>query len=153
IHDGGRREAYLSYYGPLSLLFLLGIWALVLICGFAVLQWAGGSAVTSHDQDSSFGTDLYLSGTTFFTLGLGDVVPNSGPARALTVLEAGIGFAFLALVIGYVPIVYQVFAQRETNVALLDQRAGSPPSAAELMRRNIEAGDVTVLIQLLRDWE
>jgi hypothetical protein len=153
IHHGGRREAYLSYYGPLSLLLLLGVWALVLIFGFAVLQWAGGSAVMSQNQESNFGADLYLSGTTFFTLGLGDVVPNSGPARALTVVEAGVGFAFLALVIGYVPIVYQGFAQRETNVALLDQRAGSPPSAAELLRRNVERGDVTVLVQLLRDCE
>jgi hypothetical protein len=51
------------------------------------------------------------------------------------------------------PIVYQMFARRETNVSLLDQRAGSPPSAAELLRRSIDNGDVTVLIQLLHDWE
>ncbi len=71
----------------------------------------------------------------------------------MTVVEAGTGFGFLALVIGYLPIVYQMFARRETNVSLLDQRAGSPPSAAELLRRNVDNGDVTVLIQLLHDWE
>ncbi|HEY0584361.1 MAG TPA: potassium channel family protein, partial [Chloroflexota bacterium] len=153
IQDGARREAFLSFYGPLSLLLLVGIWAVVLVLGFAVLQWSVGSAVTTHDGEVNFGTDLYLSGTTFFTLGLGDVVPNSSIARALTVIEAGTGFAFLALVIGYVPIVYQMFARRETNVSGLDQRAGSPPTAVELMRRNVENSDMTVLIQLLKDWE
>src|SRR6266851_1772791 len=148
-----RREAYLSYYGPLSMILLLGVWAVVLVVGFAVLQWVAGSAVSVTDGQGDFGIALYFSGTSFFTLGLGDVVPHSGLARALTVVEAGTGFAFLALVIGYLPIVYQMFARRETNVSLLDQRAGSPPSAGELLRRNLEHGDVTALIQLLHDWE
>ena len=145
IGDDARREAYLSFYGPLSLVLLVGVWAFVLVLGFGVLHWADGQG--------DFGTDLYLSGTTFFTLGLGDVVPNSGMARALTVIEAGTGFGFLALVIGYLPIVYQMFARREMNVSLLDQRAGSPPSAAELLRRNVDSGDLSLLIQLLHDWE
>jgi len=46
------------------------------------------------------------------------------------VLEAGIGFAFLALIISYMPVLSQAFSQREVNVSLLDARAGSPPSAA-----------------------
>src|SRR5437879_7126651 len=45
IHDDGRREGYLSFYGPLSLLLLVGVWAIVLILGFAALQWGGGSSV------------------------------------------------------------------------------------------------------------
>jgi hypothetical protein len=129
------------------------LWALVLVLGFALLHWAAGSAVSSPDNVIDFATDLYFSGTTFFTLGLGDVVPSSGTARLLTVIEGGTGFAFLALLIGYLPIVYQMVARRETNVSLLDQRAGSPPSAAELMRRNVDHGDVSELIQLLHDWE
>jgi hypothetical protein len=154
IHGDTRRESYLSFYGPLSLLLLVGVWALVLILGFGLLQWAGGSSVTvQNGQSPDIGIDLYLSGTTFFTLGLGDVVPNSGIARALTVIESGTGFAFLALVIGYLPIVYQMFARREMNVSLLDQRAGSPPSATELLRRNVDGGDLTELIRLLHDWE
>jgi hypothetical protein len=154
VHDDGRREAYLSFYGPLSLLLLVGVWATVLVLGFGVLHWAAGSSVTMlSGQPPDLGIDLYLSGTTFFTLGLGDVVPTSGVARALTVIEAGTGFAFLALVIGYLPIVYQMFARREMNVSQLDQRAGSPPSAVELLRRNVEGGDLTELIRLLHDWE
>ena len=145
VGNDARREAYLSFYGPLSLVLLVGVWAVVLVLGFGVLIWADGQA--------DFGTDVYLSGTTFFTLGLGDVVPHSGVARVLAVVEAGTGFGFLALIIGYLPIVYQMFARREMNVSLLDQRAGSPPTASELLRRNVDAGDFSLLIQLLHDWE
>ena len=80
-------------------------------------------------------------------------MPASGGERFVTVVEGGTGFAFLALLIGYVPIVYQMFARRETNVSLLDQRAGSPPTASELIRRNVSGSDVTEMISLLRDWE
>jgi hypothetical protein len=153
LKDGRRREAVLSYYGPLSLLQLVALWAGILVLGFAALQWSVGSALASTDSHTDFWTDLYFSGTTFFTLGLGDVVPAAGQSRVLTVIEGGMGFAFLALLIGYLPIVYQMFARRETNVSLLDQRAGSPPTATELIRRNVEAGDVTELISLLREWE
>jgi hypothetical protein len=153
INDDGGRETFLSFYGPSSLLLLVALWAVILIIGFALLQWAAGSTLSAPDHQNDFATDLYFSGTTFFTLGLGDVVPASGTSRLLTVAEGGTGFAFLALLIGYFPIVYQMFARRETNVSQLDQRAGSPPSAAELIRRNVDRGDLTELIKLLHDWE
>jgi hypothetical protein len=152
IEDDARRETFLSFYGPSSLLLLVAFWAVILVFGFALLQVAVGSML-SAPTPVDFATDLYFSGTTFFTLGLGDVVPASGPARLLTVIEGGMGFAFLALLIGYLPIVYQIFARREMNVSQLDQRAGSPPSAAELIRRNVSQGDLSELIRLLRDWE
>jgi hypothetical protein len=153
LRDEARREAFLSFYGPSSLLLLVALWAVIVILGFATMQWGFGSVLNTPDNQRDFGTDLYFSGTTFFTLGLGDVVPGSGAARFLTVIEGGTGFAFLALLIGYLPIVYQLFARRETNVTLLDQRAGSPPSAAELIRRNVVDGDVSQLIEILRQWE
>jgi hypothetical protein len=150
---GQRREAFLGFYGPLSLLVLLIVWAAGLILGFALLQWAGGSAIQGADGMSPFAADLYLSGTTFFTLGLGDVTPRAALARALTVIEAGMGFGFLALVIGYLPVLYQSFSRREVNISLLDARAGSPPTAAELLRRHATDGGPEALQQLLRDWE
>lgn len=153
IQDAARRETFLSFFGPLSLILLFIVWAFVLIIGFSLLQWAAGSGVSSQTGPVDYPTVLYLSGTTFFTLGLGDVVPSTGFARLLTVVEGGTGFGFLALVIGYLPTVYQMFARRETNVSLLDQRAGSPPSVGELLRRNILGGDMTVLNQLMREWE
>ncbi len=147
------REAWLSYFGPLSLLTLLTIWAVVLVFGFALLQWAGGVRLSVNGDAHSFGTYLYLSGVTFFTLGFGDVTPIGSAGRTLVVLEAGVGFGFLALVIGYLPVIYQGFSAREVNITLLDARAGTPPTAAELLRRHGRNGDAQDLTQLLRDWE
>jgi len=148
-----RRETFLSFYGPLSLLLLLAVWIVDLILGFALLQWAFGSALLAQGQTPNFGTELYMSGTTFITLGLGDVVPNSGVARFLTVIEAATGFGLLAIVIGYFPVLYQAFSQREVNITLLDARAGSPPCAMEMLRRYGQEQNVEALNQFLRDWE
>jgi len=150
---GKRRETYLSFFGPLSLLLLLSVWAAGLIVGFAIMHLALGSAINVADRSANFGTDLYLSGTTFFTLGLGDVIPSTPFTRALTVIEAGMGFGFLALVIGYLPVLYQSFSRREVNITLLDARAGSPPTAAELLRRHNTAQGLDALQRLLRDFE
>jgi Ion channel len=149
IKVGPGRERFLSFFGPLSLLGLVGTWAIILIIGFGTLQWAVGPILDASVQHRDFGLALYFSGTTFFTLGLGYVVPDYGTARVPTVAEAGTGFAFLALLIGYLPVVYQMFARRETNVSLLDLRAGSPPTAAEFVRRNIDNGDFSGLMSAL----
>ena len=131
-----RRETLLSFYGPLSLLVLVGVWAIGLVLGFGMMQYGAGSAVNMNGGRPGFATDIYLSGTTFFTLGLGDVVPQTSLARLLVVTEAGFGFGFLAAVIGYLPFIYGSFSKREVNISLLDARAGTPPTAAELLRRH-----------------
>jgi len=148
-----RRDTYLSLYGPLSLLVLLGVWAGGLILGFGILQWGCGSHVLTATGTHSFGTDVYVSGTTFFTLGLGDVVPQTPLARIITVIESGVGFGFLGLVITYLPILYQAFSRREVPISLLDARAGSPPRAVELIRRLGEYDDLVSLRPLLLEWE
>src|SRR5207245_2887458 len=136
-----------------SLLVLLTVWAASVIFGFALLHWAIGSKIGPVNNAGSLLTDLYYSGTTFFTLGLGDVTPLSAAARALTVIEASIGFGMLALVIGYLPVLYQAFSRREVNISMLDARAGTPPTAVELLRRHQEARSMPNLDQWLRDWE
>src|SRR6266436_936314 len=152
VRQGNRRENLLTVFGPLSLILLIALWALGLIVSFGLLHWGLGSQVTAPDGVSGFGVDLYMSGTTFFTLGLGDVTPRTTLARVLTVLEAGMGFGFLALVIGYVPLISQAFSRREVSISMLDARAGSPPTAAQLLRRHLRDGDGD-LRGLLRDWE
>jgi Ion channel len=151
IPDYKRRENYLSMVGPLSLFLLIVVWASGLIVGFAMLQWGLQDRLNVAQRAASFGTYLYMSGTTFFTLGLGDVIPLGTIGRELVVVEAGLGFAFLGGVISYLPVIYQAFSCREVNIALLDARAGSPPSAGELLRRN--GGDIKALDRLLHDWE
>ena len=144
------RETFLSFYGPLSLLFLFVFWAASLILGFG-LVYRGAAIANAIPQ--SFATCLYLSGTTFFTLGLGDVVPQAPIERFLAVVESGLGFGFLALVLSYLPVIYQAFSRREVNIVLLDARAGSPPTACELLRRHTGPGSIEALDRVLRDWE
>jgi hypothetical protein len=148
-----RQETWLSVFGPLSLFLLMSIWIIGLITGFALLHWSIGSALLTRDGGAGFLTDLYLSGTTFFTLGLGDVVPLSTPARLLVVIESGMGFGFLALVISYLPALNQFFARREVSISLLDARAGSLPTASEMLRRHDHEGGMEALRELLHESE
>ena len=145
--SGERREAYLSTYGPISLLLLIGLWGAILITGFAFLLWA-----TGFDFPTAI-TAIYVSGWTFTTLGIGDFAPRTDLARLVTVAEAGLGFAFLAVVISYLPVLYQGFSRRETTISMLDEWAGSPPSAGDLLRRAVAAGEVSELIPLMGTWE
>jgi len=147
------RESAFGVFGPMSLLILVAVWAVGLVFSFGLMQYGTGSAINVAGMNSDFWTDLYLSGTTFFTLGLGDVVPRSSTARALVVTEAGLGFGFLAGVIGYLPFIYGSFSKREVNISLLDARAGSPPSAGELLRRHSYPYGQDALRELLKEWE
>src|SRR5437763_1723387 len=148
-----RREAFLSYYGPSSLIVLLGLWALAMVLGFALLEWSFGSRVQTLYGPVSIWDDIYLSGTTFFTVGLGDVVPHSTASRIVVFFEGALGLGFLGVVIGYLPVIYSSFSQREVAISLLDARAGSPPTAAELLIRYAREKDLDSLRDLLRDWE
>jgi hypothetical protein len=153
IRSQARRENFLGYFGPLSLIFLLVFWAVGLIFGFALLQYGAGEHFRLGDESVTFGILVYHSGETFFTLGYGDIVPSSGVARALAVSEAGLGFGFLAVVIGYLPTIYSSFSRREIEISLLDARAGSPPTAAELLARFGHFPQQEVVDQIFRDWE
>jgi hypothetical protein len=148
-----RKDTFLSFYGPLSLILLLTIWALGIIIGFALITWSSGSAIRTPDGITGFSEDLYLSGTTFFTLGLGDVSPIDPLAKVITVIEPGIGLGLLALVIGYLPALNQSFSRRESKISLLDARAGSPPTAVEMLRRQCRNNMQDVLLQHLTEWE
>src|SRR5712664_1301809 len=132
---GDRRETFLSIYGPLTLLLLLILWGIALVLGFAMLLWAA-----NYDWRLSAFDHVYASATNFTTLGLGDITPHTDLARFLTVVEAGTGFGFLAVVISYLPILYQSFSRRETLISMLDEWAGSPPSSGDLFRRAVQYG-------------
>ena len=148
-----RREKYLGTFGPLSLLMLLAFWATGLILGYAALHWGLDTKLSLPGETGRFATYLYISGETFFTLGYGDVVAVSPLGRAIAVIEAANGFGLLAIVIGYLPVLYGAFSRREVNIALLDARAGSPSSAAEMLRRHGENGHLQDLNLVLHEWE
>jgi hypothetical protein len=158
IRTPSRQQNFLGYFGPLSLIMLLAFWAATLILGFAMLQYGMGEHEQLSHEPITFGRLIYHSGQTFFTLGYGDILPTSSVARALSVIEAGMGFAFLGVVIGYLPVVYASFSRREIQISMLDARAGSPPTASELLVRlagssENPAIDQIVLDEVLREWE
>jgi hypothetical protein len=147
------RERYLGLYGPFSVVFLLIVWAAVLLVAFAMIAYGLGSNWATPFGHATFRTDLYVSGTTLFTLGLGDVHPLSRSLRLLVVIEAGTGFGFLAVGISYLPVLYQAFSRREVQITLLDSWAGSPPSAIELLRRLSVNHATDELPAFLKEWE
>ena len=151
---GKRREVFLSWFGPSSVILLFAAWAVSLIVAFGVIHWAIGSPMnTPGAQISGLLDYLYFSGVTFFTLGFGDISPQLPVGRALAVLEAGIGFAFLAVVISYLPVFYQAFSKREVTISLLDARASSPPAARSLLLRLAPGRNFEALDRFLQEWE
>ncbi len=159
INNHKTREQFYGVYGPLSLILLLLFWAILLISGFALIfiglgtPYRDTSQILGHPTTTRFLTDLYVSGTSLTTLGPGDVVPTRQSARMLMIVESGFGLGLVALVVSYVPVLYSSFSRREVSVALLDARAGSPPTAAELLARHGFEGGETALITLLTEWE
>jgi hypothetical protein len=130
IRSAGRRERFLAIYGPLSSLGLLLVWAVAQALGFALLQFGAGLQLETPGGLATFRDALYMSGTTFFTLGLGDVYPVAPLARVLTTVEAGMGFAFLAVVIAYIPVLYQAFSNAARRVGRLAPRGRRSPAPA-----------------------
>ena len=117
------------------MVLLFATWAAGLIGAGGLIEWAlhvghGDKALTLPDA-------FYLSGVTFFTIGYGDVAPHTSFARMLAVAEGGTGLGFIAVVISYLPVLYQLFAQREAHVILLDGRAGTPPTAGGMILRHV----------------
>ena len=147
------KETFFGFFGPFAMLMLIILWATGLVFGFAIMLWASGSTLTMHAGIVSFGTYLYMSGTSLFTLGLGDVTPTTPLGRGLIAAESGLGLGFLALVISYLPLLNQSFSRREVTISLLDSHAGSPPTAAESIRRHIHDNEIDELRQHLHEWE
>lgn len=153
VRTDARRERYLGFYGPVSVILMLMIWVSGLVFGFALVAHGLGSQWDLAPGRRTFWNDVYVSGTTLFTLGLGDVVPASGRMRALLVVEAATGLGFLAAGIAYLPVLYQSFSRREAQITLLDAWAGSPPSAVELLRRLAASGGLSEIHGFLKEWE
>ncbi len=151
LQPGTRREHILSVFGPLSMVMLFALWAIALITGLGMLEWV--LQTPGAPGHSPLSEQIYMSGVTFFTLGYGDVVPHSAAARVVGVAEAGSGIGFIAVVIGYLPVLYQLFSRREAHVIRLDGRAGSPPTAATMLIRHAEGRGLDKLDDLLREWE
>ncbi len=147
------RERVLAGAAPMSLFVLLAAWAALSTVGYGLVLWSPAFVHGVHGSgDGSFTTALYFSGTSLFTIGFGDVVAT-GLTRAVVIVEGATGLGLVAVVIGYLPVLYQAFNRREVGVLLLDARAGSPPSGPELLRRTGESGGFSQLHELFAYWE
>lgn len=138
-----RRDHVMAGYAPLSLLALALTWMVVVLSGYAAMFWA----VAPHGLRQAFTT----SGSSLFTLGFER--PTDLPSIVLAFTEAGIGLGLLALVITYLPSLYNAFSRREAAVALLEVRAGSPPSGVEMIERFARIGWMGGLQRIWDRWE
>ena len=120
-----RRDRIMALYGPVSVLTLLLTWMLILFGAFTGMFWANGIRPVREA--------IQTSGSSLLTLGFEH--PRDLPNVSLAFAEAALGLFILALLITYLPVAYQAFSQREEIVALMAVRAGTPPSAVEMLQR------------------
>jgi ion channel len=147
------RERVLSGAAPFFFFVLLAAWAGLAVLGYSLILWSPAFVHGMHGPASdSFGSALYATGDSLFTLGFGNFVAT-GWTRGLVVLMAATGLGLVAVVIAYLPVLYQAFNRREVGVLLLDARAGSPPSGPELLYRMGGAGAKSALSELFAEWE
>src|SRR5207302_115643 len=147
------RERILSTAAPFFFFVLLAAWASLAVVGYALVLWSPAFVHGVHGPGSdSFANALYSSGSSLFTLGFGNVVAT-GWTRAVVVAEGATGLGLVAVVIGYLPVLYQAFNRREVGVLMLDARAGSPPSGPELLYRMGGANARSSLSELFAEWE
>jgi Ion channel len=152
---GSARFRFFSVYGPLSVVMMLVLWGFSIIMAFALMyQGLGVRAINvADDQQVDFLDVLYMSGSTFLTLGLGDVVATTNLGRFFVILEAGSGLTFLTLIVTYMPTLDGSFTHREVGSLRIQSRAGRPPSATGLLRGYAGLGGVTHLTSDLEEFE
>jgi hypothetical protein len=119
------RDRVMAMYGPFALVTLPATWLLFVVGGYMLMF--RGFGVSGWRQVFT------ESGSSLLTLGF--VKPGDLPTTALVYSEAAIGLFLLTLLIAYLPTIYTSFSRREVLVAHLTARAGTPPSAFDLLRR------------------
>lgn len=153
IQNTSSKEAYLGYFGPLSLLFLLVLWEVGLIIGFALVDFGLQLRFTHLVNHWDFFEYLLASGGAFLPLEFSDLGAIDPAGKILFVIESAIGIGFLAIIIGYFPVQYESFSRRETHINLLDPRAGSPPSTLHLIKNYAGEDNKRSFQTLLENWE
>jgi hypothetical protein len=138
-----ERDRVLALYGPISLFTLAATWLVLTGTGYILMFWSLGERPLRRA--------IVLSGSSIYTLGF-EVPPNL-PTTVLAFTEAGFGLVLLAMVISYLPSMYQSFQRREAAVAALDVRANTPPTATAMLIRSSIIGGWDRLEALWREWE
>ncbi|HLO31954.1 MAG TPA: hypothetical protein VK249_22585 [Anaerolineales bacterium] len=138
-----RRDAIMAYYAPIGLMLLVPTWYVLISCGYAAMYWSLGIG-------NGFGA-FRLSGSSL--IGLGFEASETPFVTLLVFTEALIGLILVALLIAYLPTMYSAFARREQAVNMLEVRAGSPPSALEMLLRFNRNHGLDKLADYWKVWE
>lgn len=137
------RDRIMAMYAPVSLVLLPAAWLALVLVGYMAQFWAtGGYEITEA---------FAVSGSSLLTLGF--VPVETTGERVLAFSEAVLGLGLVALLITFLPSMYSAFSRRESAVALLEVRAGSPPSAVEMMERLANIGWLDQLPAIWETWE
>jgi hypothetical protein len=141
--DRARRDAIMAHWAPLSLLTLPAAWLAFSMAGYALIFWAA-----NHEGVANA---IEVSGSSLLTLGF--AAPGGLGPDLIAFSEAAVGVALLAIVIAYLPTIYGAYSRRELVVAMLDARAGSPPSAIQLLLLHHRYGGLDHLDPKWEVWE
>ncbi len=137
------RDAVMALFAPLALVLLTATWLVLVICGYALIYWGLGTG--------SVGDALTISGSSMFTLGF--ATPHGVGDDIVLFTQAGIGLLLAALLVAYLPTIYGAWSRRERAVANLEVRAGSPPTASELIIRYSRIEGFESIESLWPAWE
>ena len=138
-----RRERVMAMYGPLTLLCFPMVWLSFVLVGFVLMF----RATVAHTWVTAF----RFSGSSLLTLGF--ATPTQTAALAMVYIEATIGLGLLALLLAYLPTIYTAFSHRESVVAQLSVRAGTPPNPIGMLIRAHQANFVAQLDLVWQQWE
>jgi hypothetical protein len=137
------RDRAMALYGPVSMFALVIAWILLVLLGFTMMFVA--------IEGVSWKVAFIQSGSSLLTLGFER--PIGFWAATLGFVEAALGLGLLALLIAYLPTIYGAFSRREVQVAHMAARAGTPPSAVDLVRRAHLIGRLDDLDDVWVEWQ
>jgi hypothetical protein len=143
-----RRDRVLAGQAAAILLGQLAAWLAASFIGFWLLLWPF--------EARGLGSAFSAAGSALFTLGF--AVPAGGAPSAIVTAAGATGLVIVTLQIAYLPSLYAAFNRRETEVALLNARAGVPSWGPELLARTHYAlgsgvSTVDTLPDLYARWE
>jgi hypothetical protein len=142
-HSYSERDRVMAFFAPISLLALVPVWLALILAGYAGMYWSLGEKTWSEA--------ILLSGSSLLTLGF--AATEDLLRTLLSFSEATIGLILIALLIAYLPTMYAAFSRREAAVDLLEVRAGSPPSAVEMILRYHRIHGLERLSEQWQNWE
>jgi hypothetical protein len=141
--DYERRDSLLASAAPLSILTTLIVWLILFQLGYSLMIFGTSSL--------SFGNSVRQAGSSLFTLGFAS--DNSIDLTAIDFMAAATGPIVIGLLIGYLPVLYGEYNRRETEVTMLDSRAGEPSWGPEILARHAAVNSVVNLDDLFLGWE